>query len=62
MLVVAEEKDILAYETEISVASISFQERKEKVLSKPRKHEPELEDLQADLKYHKIYHPKKNKV
>ena len=28
----------------------------------PRKHKRELEDLQAGVKYHKIYHTKKAKT
>ena len=57
-----EEKDILVHETEISVASIPVEERKEEAISMSRKHERELEDVQADVKYHKIHHTKKAKT
>ena len=44
MLVVTEENDVSVHEVEISVASISVQERKEEAISKSRKHNRELED------------------
>ena len=50
------------HEPEISVASIPVEERKEEVASKSRKHKRKLEDLQADVKYHKIYHTKKQSL
>ena len=62
MLVVNEEKDVLVHETEISVVSILIEERKEGIISKSRKHKRELEDLQAGVKYHKIYYTKKAKT
>ena len=50
------------HKTEISIASIPVQERKEEALSMPRKCKKELEDLQAGVKYHEIYHTKKTKT
>ena len=50
------------HETEISVASISIQVRKEEALSLSRKHNRELEDLQAGVKYCKVHHTKKAKT
>ena len=54
-----EEKDILVHETEISVTSIPAQERKEEAISISRKHKQKLGNIQAGVKYNKIYHTKK---
>ena len=62
MLVATEQKGDSVHETEISIASISVQERKEKAMSKSRNCKRELEDLQAGVKYHKIYHIKKESL
>ena len=43
VLVVMEGKDALVHETEISVASIPFEERKEEAIFMSRKHKKELE-------------------
>ena len=56
VLVVATEKDFSVHEAEISVAFIPLQERKKEVVSMSRKCKRELEELQAGVKYHKIYH------
>ena len=53
--------DVSVDEAEMSVDSIPFEERKDEVVSKSRKHKRELEDLQDGVKYHKIYHTKKAK-
>ena len=55
-------KDVLVQDTEISVAFIPVQDQKEEVLSMPRKRKRELEDLQAGVKYHEIYHTKKQRL
>ena len=60
--VVFEKKDVLVHETEISVASIGVQEWKEEAFSIPGKRRKELEDLQAGVKYHKIYCTKNAKT
>ena len=62
VLVVTDENDASVHEAEISVASIPVQERKEETMSKSRKHKRELEDLQAGVKYHMIYHTKKQRL
>ena len=49
------------HEVEIYVASIPAQERNKEVISKSSKHKWELKELQASVKYHKIYHTKKAK-
>ena len=59
---VTEEQDILVHEAEISVAYITVQERKEEIISKSKKHETALKDLQAGVKHHKIHHTHKSKV
>ena len=60
VFVVTEEKDVSIHEAEISVASNPVQERKkEYVMSKSRKNKRQLEDLQAGVKHHTIYHTKK---
>ena len=56
-----DEKDVSVHEAEISEASIPVEERKEEFVYKSREHKRELKDLQADVKYHKIYHTKKTK-
>ena len=56
-----EEKYISMHRTEISVASIPLEERKDEVLSNSKKTKRELEELQAGVKYHKILHTKKAK-
>ena len=43
------------------MASTTVQ-KKEEVISKSKKHKRELEDLQAGVKYHKIYCTKKVKT
>ena len=55
---VSEENDVSAHETKISVAVIPLK-KKEEVEAKSRKHKRKLDDLQAGVKYHKIYHTKK---
>ena len=50
------------HESQISAASIPVEERKEEAISVSRKHKRELKDLQAGVKYHKIYHTKKTKT
>ena len=54
-------KDVLVHKADNSVASIPVQEQKEEALSIRRKCKRKLEDLQASVKYHKIYHTKNTK-